>query len=338
MKTEIASPPFWFNDLCSCLHNNLASLLIQHGRDPVLTLGAKWEFCFLPGELRREEYYYPCRQPTLAQCLAPYHPITSCWHFPADAKAGWEEVRQWVAGGRFAIVAVDNHYLPFRPAYQDVHAAHLIIVRGFDDETDQVYVFDSTPPAFDGPMSLAELTAARGSNCGADDRDVFFAGTPLAHRWLSIEFNGDFPALSRDWVAGVLRRNLEDFRSPSIDTALTGMDGAWRYFADVCRRMESPNGQAALEELYVFGWAMQAVTALHADFLMQAGRRLGWPDLAEAGRRVDQLAHHWTTLRMTAAHGALQPPEAGRRIAHLSRRLLYGMSEVLEEMARLACH
>jgi len=332
LKIEIAPPPFWFNDLCSCLHNNLASVLLHHGHDPLLALGAKWEFCFLPGDVSREEYYYPCRWPTLAQSLAPYHPITSRWHWPADAHAGWEEVKQWIARGQLAILAVDNHYLPFRPAYQDVHAAHLIIVRGFDDETDQVYVFDSTPPAFDGPIALAELMAARDSNCRADDRDAFFAGTPLAHRWLSIEFTGDFPALSRDWVMDVLRRNLEDFRSPPNSTALIGIDGAWRYFSDVCRRMSEPDGKAALEELYVFGWAMQAVTALHAEFLLQTGKRLDWPRLAEVGRRVDQLAHYWTTLRMTAAHGSMQSEKVGPRLAHMSKRLLYGMHEVLEEL------
>src|SRR6185312_7338475 len=106
------------------------------------------------------------------------------------------------------IVAVDNFYLPFRPAYQDIHAGHLIIVYGFDEESELVYVLDSMPPAFMGPIALADLKAARSSLNPTDNRDDFFSNAPVANRWLEINFNAPSPQLTRTWVANVIHANL----------------------------------------------------------------------------------------------------------------------------------
>ncbi len=314
----------------------MGTILVHLGQDPVLTMGAKWEFCYLPRDVCREEFYYPCRWPSVAASLAPYHPITSRWHSPLDAKTGWEEVRQCVAQGKLAIVAEDNYYLPFRPAYHDVHAAHLIVVYGFDDEAEQAYVLECTPPAFSGAIALADLMAARDSTCGiVGDRDFFFTGAPIANRWLEVEITGDFPMLTRDWVMEVLESNLKDFRLPATPEAMVGIDGAARYLSSVCDRVGNSDGKATLEELYVFGWVMQAVSALHADFLFQASQRLDWIRLAELGRRVDRVAHYWTPLRMTGAHGFAEPEKAARCVSYLSKRFLSELEETVEDLDRL---
>ena len=116
----------------------------------------------LAGDVRSEEYYFPRpANRSLLASLAPHHPIDSRWRWPDDAEQGWLQVREQVAAGTPVAVAVDNFEVPFRPAYQDVHSNHLVIVHGFDDERETVSVLDAIPPFFDGKLSIPTLTKAR---------------------------------------------------------------------------------------------------------------------------------------------------------------------------------
>jgi hypothetical protein len=72
----------------------------------------------------------------------------------------------------------------------------------------------------------------------------------------------------------------------------------------------------ALRELYPFGWAMQAQASLHGELLRRCGREWGDPALAGAGRAVEAVAHAWTGLRFTGAHGLDDPRGVSDDIAH----------------------
>lgn len=323
MKKVLSPIATWqHDDAWTCLQNSMACVLMYHGHDPVTVLGAGWDFYFLPGDVRWQEYYYPCRWPSLAKSLAPHHPISSRWRHPADAKSGWEQLREAILRDVPAIVAVDNYYLPYRPAYQDVHAAHLVVVYGFDDERGEAYVLDGSPPGCQRPVGVEDLCRSRSSgNPEAGDRDLF-AGTDIAQRWLEVELDGEFPAFGRQWVAAVLADNLERFRRSQPGPALSGMSGMGQFFADLDRRLAGDQGRRAMDELYVFGAAVQASTALHAEFLRQSGRRLEWPELSEAGRQVDRLTHHWTVLRALGAHGREQPAATAPRLRRRAAEVL----------------
>lgn len=337
MSTVLRPVVPWRHDLCGCLQATVGTVLRLYGHDPAIVLGAAWDFYYPPGDCRQEEFYYPCRWPSLVQSLAPYHPVTSRWHAPADADAGWAGVRGAVQRGTPPVVAVDSYFVPFRPAYRDVHAAHLVVVYGFDEPAGHVYVCDPIPPSFDGPMRLDDLRAARASaNPAVHDRDMFFADTPIGHRWLEVESTGPFPALTREWVGEVLAANVRRFREPAQGPALSGMGGLARYLSGLSGAAAGEGGTAAMDELFVLGGAVQESTALHADFLVLAGRRLSWPRLAEVGRRVDRLAHHWTTLRYTGGRWRAQPSVIADRLAGRVAQLLADQREVLEEMEWLS--
>jgi hypothetical protein len=316
-----------YHDLCSCLQSCMSTLLLYHGQDPKIVLGAVWDFYHSPEHFRREEYYYPCRWPSLASSLMPYHPITSRWHEPPDPETAWLNVKEAIIQKKPAIVAVDNFFLPFRPAYQDLHAGHLIVVYGFDDVKDEVYVADAPPPTYLGPMRIKQLQAARNSLNPLDEREVFFSSSPVANRWIEVEVTGEFPALTREWVSEVVSENLKRFHASSDEPVLSGLAGLSRYLTTLSESIATPEGNYATEELYVVGWSIQASTALHADFLMEAGKRLNWPHLAEAGRQVDRVAHHWTALRMLAAHARERPDD----IAEPAMRVGYRISQLIAE-------
>src|SRR6266536_2832115 len=90
----LAPPRAWRHELAGCLHACMATLLGFQGVEPLEALGAGWGFYYRPGDVRREEYYFPCRPGTsLLENLAPYHPVASRWHRPRDAAEGWAQVR-----------------------------------------------------------------------------------------------------------------------------------------------------------------------------------------------------------------------------------------------------
>lgn len=302
MRTIIDNVRPWRHDVAGCLHASAATLLAHRGLDPIEVLGSGWQFHYRAGDFRREEYYYPLRsEQSLLAGLAPHHAVSSRWHQPADADEGWAQVREQVAAGTPVAVAVDNFHLPFRPAYRDVHANHLVIVYGFDDDAGTVRVLDAVPPLFDGDIRLDELRAARGSaNEGVHDRDMFFADQQIGHRWLELR-TAESPATpGTDRVAEVLRSNHDEFvHKGSAGPEYAGRDGLQAFLADQQERLAA--GEAIADELFVVAGAALSATGLHADWLAATGRRLGVVPLVELGRDVERVAHHWTAVRILAA-------------------------------------
>jgi hypothetical protein len=321
----------WRHDLAGCLHACAATLLEFHGAPPLATLGAAWTFRHSTAQLRREEYYYPCPPGTsLLSALVPYHDVESRWHYPADADAGWREVRAAVLDGRPVAVAVDNYYLPFRPAYQDVHTDHLLVVHGFDEERGTVRVLDAVPPAYHGDIRIDELTAARdSSNAARHERDMFFTNHPIGNRWLDVVVRGEPRPLDRDLVRASVRRNIDGFLEPDGTADHAGLAGEGAFLADAATRLAK--GEQVCDEVFVAAGAALACTAVHADWLALAGRTVGVPVLVEIGRKVDRLAHHWTAIRILAAltrDGTVSADRLRRR----SRQLVADHERVLLEL------
>jgi len=333
---------FWFHDHASCLQDCIGTVLLYHGKDPVLTLGASWEFHYRAEDFSHEEFYYPAPRPTLAESMMPFHPVRSTWHRSDDAAAAWMAVKQVVADGQPVIVADDNYYLPFRPAFGDIHAAHLVVTYGFDEEADEVYLLDSTPPVFQGAIAVRDFLAARSSTVPREgEQDFFFSGTPIANRWLHLEVGAGFPELTREWVSEVVAANVRGFRETretASGAALSGLAGLGRYLRGVCERAAGAEGGRALEELHLVAYAYQAEVSLHADFLMEAGRRLGWYELAEVGRQVGFLAGSWTALRMLGGHGFAEGLDVIDRMALRASQLVLEQERVLDRLERtVAC-
>lgn len=333
MKVELEGVRPWRHDLAGCLHACVGTLVEHAGFAPLEVLGASWQFYYRPGDLRSEEYYFPSPDGrSLLASLAPHHSIESRWRWPDDAEQGWQQVRDQVAAGSPVAVAVDNFELPFRPAYQDVHSNHLVVVYGFDDERQSVTVLDAIPPFFNGELPLAVLTAARSSgNRSAHARDMFFADNPIGNRWLQLLLDAPGPAAAAP--TSFLARNLQHFQADSEQGCYRGRDGVARFLADLCDRLAA--GDSIADELFVVAGVALAGTAVHADWVADSGQRLhlpGWPELA---RQISRLAHHWTALRILAAlsrTGEVTAPRLrSRRAALLAEldRTLAGIETVL---------
>lgn len=331
MRREPRPAPHWRHDLTHCLHTAAGALLAARGLDPLDVLGAGWAFRFVPGEVRREEYYFPGHEADLFAGLAPYHRVSSRWHRPVDAEQGWQQVRAALLADVPVAVAADNYYLPFRPAYRDVHTNHLLVVEGFDDETGEVFVTDPVPPSFRGAIPLAAFTAARDSgNPVAHDRDLFFTANPIGNRWLEVSIDDDQPDCGPDFVHRVVAANVDGFLAPGEPGVLTGLAGLETFLVAAADRFV--DDEEAVDEVFVVGGPLLAVTGLHADFLIRAGRRADDDHLCELGRRVDRIAHHWSALRITAAAARADRRAALPALRSRTSALLADHERVLEAM------
>jgi hypothetical protein len=311
MSVTTAPVQLWTRDLGSCLQAVFATFLLRCGQDPIDTLGAAWNFRYIPDDWRSEEFYYPCGGRSLAESLAPYHPLVSAWRQGGASDDPLRPLREELARGCLPVAAVDNFHLPFRPAFGDVHAAHLLVVCGIDDEAGTVCVSDAQPPAFQGPIPVADFMRAWGSANPEDVQDAFFSNSPLDRRWLEVRTTGPFPVADSDFVRHVLGENVRALRAPVAGSEWFGLAGLERFVDRLLTRRAGDERRSALEEQYVLSWGLQAQADLHAAFLRAAGARCDAPSLSEAGCLVDRVAHAWTGLRMTGAHGRLDRPDFG---------------------------
>lgn len=336
MSVELGPLRAWRHPLGGCLFAALGALLSHRGLEPLEVLGAAWHFRYRLGDVRREEFYYPCGEESLAEAIAPHHPVRSRWHVPPDPVAAWIDVRERLRAGVPVAVVVDNFHVPFRPAFGDVHSCHLVVVTGFDEGAGTATVVDAVPPGFQGPLPLAQLALARGSdNRPQHARDMFFAGDPIGGRWLELEVTGTAPALSAELVRRVLADNCRRFRSaPGDGPDLAGLGGLARFCEWAVAAMAA--GRPVVDEVFVVAGVAMADTALHADYLAHAAVRLGAVRLREAARRVERLAHHWAAVRIAVATARGAEPSATPRLAERFERLLVDQRAAIGELEALA--
>ncbi|MFB8280277.1 BtrH N-terminal domain-containing protein [Nocardia colli] len=319
----------WTRDLGSCLHATFATALLHDGHDPVTVLGAPWEFRRRPGAWTFEEYYFLAEPDSLAKRLALFHPFESSWHRSEDDTL--DELRVALAAGVLPIAAVDNYWLPFRPAFHDVHAAHLLVVYGITDT--EVFVSDAQPPAFQGPIPIADFLASWGSLNPPDDSDVFFSASPSDRRWLRAVMEGPAPEPDLDWLANVLRANVTRYRQDFTGEIQTGLPGLRCYLDELCALTPGSEAAAeALSELYVISWNIQAQSGLHAEFLRRQAIRWRIHELAEAAAGVDAVAHGWTGVRMTGAHSRVWDRHRFDELRRHSTELVRRLARALDQL------
>lgn len=329
----LANPIQWYRDPISCLQSTIASVLLYTGSEPLEVLGLNWEFYFIPGDARPEEFYYPCRfAGDVAHSLAPHYPLHSRWWQPESADP-LAELLAPLTEGRLPIAAADNYHLPFRPAYHDVHAAHLLVIYGIDTERDEIYVSDAMPPAFQGPIKVEDFMRSWSSTNPADHQDAFFSAASIDRRCLDLRVDGPLDRIGPADLVQALQANLRQFVGSQGDACWDGLPGLHTYLAELVTGARAGR-ELPLAELYSFSWGMQAQSALHAELLRTLGLRWSVPELREAARAVDTVAFTWTGLRITGAHGRGAPAAVVNRLHDHADRLRRSYERALAAVNR----
>jgi hypothetical protein len=122
-----------------------------------------------------------------------------------------------------------------------------------------------------------------------------------------VELETPFPPLDAPRLRAALRANLERFGAAEDPAGWGGLAGLRRYTADLLTRAHAGEARA-LEELYTFGWGMQAQASLHGELLRTCGTHWEAPELREAGRAVERVADGSTFIGHRGLLGGTLPP------------------------------
>ncbi|MFC5666886.1 BtrH N-terminal domain-containing protein [Kitasatospora misakiensis] len=324
--------PQWYEDPLSCLQTTLGGILLEHGLRPVEVLGLACEFAFAPDDVPCEEFYRPVQSARgVAADLCPYHDVESAWTTGADA----DDLIELIERHGSVIVAVDNYHLPFRPAFHDVHAAHLVVVpawRRTSDGAVEFYVSDVQPPRFQGWLAAEHLVASWTSGNPSDSQDVFFSSREIGGRVLTTTVRERPAELTTGQVARALRGNLDRWTGgttgsadqAAADRVLTGRAGLHHFVDRLAERCGDP---AELRGTYTFGWAMQAQAFLHGRFAQEFAHRAKQSRLLEVAASADRVVSAWSNLRLLCAHAAETAgitelvPRRGAELVHAYEQL-----------------
>jgi hypothetical protein len=296
--------PQWYEDPLSCLQTTLGSILLEHGLRPVEVLGLACEFAFAPGDVMCEEFYRPAQSESgIVADLCPYHDVESAWTSVTNAN----DLIELIETHSSVIVAVDNYHLPFRPAYHDVHAAHLVVVpawRGTVDGDVEFYVSDAQPPHFQGWLSEEHVMNACTSGNPADHQDVFFSSRAIAGRVLTTKVRSQPDEVTAGQFAEAIEGNVRRWTTGEAresDRVWTGRAGLRRFVERLHDRSDDP---AELRFAYTFGWAMQAQAFLHGRLAQELGHRANSRYLSGTAMAADRVMSAWSNLRLLCAHAA----------------------------------
>lgn len=304
----------WYRDSCSCLQTTIASLALHERVDPLAILGRSVNLR-PESEVRHVEYYAPGSQTgNYVEWICPETTVSAQWHAceSVDGLAALVEDRP-------IILPVDNYYLPFRPAHQDVHAAHLLLVTAVRQTANEreFYVSDAQPPAFQGWLPARTLVEAWYSPNPTDLQDAFFSGASSAGQVLlpsgvpNSELSGK-DLLSHAAAGG---RRLLGSGEGSIAAA---------------RSFWTTVGETDLQDLYIMGWWHQAQAHLHAELVASTGRVS--PELASRlSANAYAVANAWSPVRIAAARGYGHLPEALAALLSSYEQYAYEALTVSEE-------
>lgn len=323
MSTTLTEPKLWYADPLSCLYSTFATVLLNRGIDPLTCLGRNCRFDLDVSDDPSEEFYRVARSPDgILADIAPDLGFSSTWQRAEDIDA-LAEARS--AHGT-VIAAVDNYHLPFRPAYHDVHAAHLVTVLDSRQGAAgrEFMVADAQPPAFVGWLAAEHLAAAVFSANPPDAQDAFFSDTPIAGRYLTFVTETSVDLEGEDLVARAVRANVESWESdgaqltgrPAIEALLKLLEGA---------------SVAPLRSLYTLGWSPQAESYLHARYLERRAVRTQDFLLRDIARASRDVALAWTDMRLIGAY----PPHPAR-LAQTIRRNGARLRDAYQSVADLS--
>lgn len=325
MRGEFETLSLWYSDPLSCLYSTFGTVLTSRGIDALACLGRNCRVDLDPLEDPSTEFYRAARSDAgILDDIAPGLGWRSQWHLACEV----DELVDQLTGSHTLIVGVDNYHLPFRPAYHDVHAAHLVIVSAVRDAAAgrEFLVTDAQPPAFSDWLPEEHLRAATFSSNPPDAQDEFFSSAPLEGRYLTFDAPTNRLASDRQLVVGALRENLASWTGATTSQTLQGEVALIQLLELLIDGR--PDGGIQPTALYTYGWSPQAEAHLCADFLTRVslqGQDLDLRDVARAARAVG-LA--WTDLRLV---GAYPPPLA--QLAEHARRAVEHLRGAYQRMA-----
>lgn len=241
------------------LYGNLERLVEMHApRSARLLLGARWSFAVPHRAADLYEYSLPLNPIDFRNTLAIRTGIVIDYHSDDDSEYLYDCLKQRQA----LIAAVDSFFLPYRPAFQRVHSNRTIIINGTGDPF-SVWVEDSWPPSYRGPLSVSDLEKARHSSVPrVPSLEPIFSGHAINGEWFSVKVRPTHIADPRDWAVDILSILLAEAQIERVTADASFGDGALEQLAGTFAHDRSSIGEG--RELHCYKAALVLRTEVSA--------------------------------------------------------------------------
>ncbi|MEK5282589.1 MULTISPECIES: BtrH N-terminal domain-containing protein [Paenibacillus] len=122
------------------------------------------------------------------------------------------------------IVGVDVFYLPYTPYYQKNHAKHTLVLCGYSEVNDLVYIVDWYEPwFFKGTIPLQDFFLARNSDCPNDGS--IYSGSQILNNWAEIDITQWCKTSVEDLLIMTFKLTLDQyFCAEGKDTGLNALN------------------------------------------------------------------------------------------------------------------
>lgn len=228
--------------------------------------------------------------------------------------SGWSFLGAELKEGRPALVHLDTYYL--RPYYypgRPIHQPHALILTGCDPG--EVFLVDPSPyTAFAGSIPLEGFERA-------------WWGEGFA--WCRLRVPAQVLSLEQEALAEGLRQNI----GWMLAEEPLGIRGIRGLAESIEEAGEWKDERTLLGQCSQLKWVSLA-RQKHADFLAQAGKRLGEEGLVEVGKGLREVAHSWMVGRNLALKGCRRDTRAVA--ARLACRLMAIAGQEEQLLLRLA--
>jgi len=210
----------------------------------------------------------------------------------SSPEIAWQEAKKLIDGNVPVMLRADSQYLQYlqhlRPAEEMHFGDHVMVLSGYDDESDEAYVCDAR---FEEPQAIAldSLSKARGS-----DRKPF----PPNNCRYSFSFPSALTKLDGA-VKIAIMENAEVFMDPTVKNA--GLKGV-RYFAEQAIKwpeiLTASDLKLTLKFCHEFIDGIEGgeglLRGIYSRFLRESSRLLGEQDLDESAELIGKSSESWS--------------------------------------------
>lgn len=228
------------------------------------------------------------------------------------------------------VVGVDVFYLPYTPFYQKNHAIHTLVLCGYLESEDLVYVTDWYAPwFFNGTIARKDFLLARDSE-SPDDGSIY-SGSSILNNWAEVEKDG-WSKSPKELLTMTLKLSLVQYFEPSNDE-LVGVYAMQALSESIFKLNES----AYADKLQVFKYLhKQLFTAmkrhkLFEQYLEIANDFVAIDNINSIVSSLSNIIEEWDTILMLVLKASMIDSVKSRN------KLINSIDIVIEKEKILGC-
>jgi len=241
-------------------------------------------------------------QQSLAEDLSRFYGITLKWKRTSNEEEAWNVAKKKLDSNEPLIVGVDVYHLEYHHQYQRVHGVYYIILSGYDEKKNKVYVIYGYPPRFfKGTVSIKSLKQARNSLNPKEPDHPRFSGFSIENRWLDIKYPFRQIELDNNLIKKIVLENIRAMlEANNKKDYFQGIRGIRTFAEDILEWTTHDNKDLLMTKMeksfyYLRGIKEQRIS--HLQFLSTISEKLRKPELGKISKELTKIFQSWIVVR-----------------------------------------